>query len=488
MRQGTEGFYLQIVAEMKKMGSLIIPYHGGVPHFSKPPLGFWLALPMTNIIGLEILYGARLAILLSSLIMFFLIARTVSKHLHFGLGALFIFTLSCFGAVKYSRIFMLESPLALLGTLAAVLLYDALKRNSYRVAILAGAALGLAGLTKGPVSFVMAGLSLFIYFGICRRFPRKQELLLLFASLVSSLVVFLPWFLILGAKFGSEFWDYFLMRENVGKFTSKSYPITVLFQGLFLFLLPWSFIFLNSIRGINHRWMERAKSERSFLIYLLAFGLGHFLIWFIPSQRSHHYAYPSTFFFLFVAISLLREAPNLKRVILSVFGLTYLLLAYLSFTFSFPWVLPFVLGALMLGFGIKSRTRFFVPLWSLGLLSLWYVIAPKYAYPILPERIQAKIGMESIAVSVRKPFFIREELGRPIHIVPYKKIGSNHIVETYFLTDQFGAQKLPKLTNYEIVEKYQVWKRNAKLGEIFEAIKVKNLNNLKSDMYLLQKN
>lgn len=487
LRQGTEGFYLQIVAEMKAMGTMLVPYHSGVPHFSKPPLGFWLALPLVEYLNLDILFGARLAILLSSLGLFFLIARSVARNLHYNWAIVLIFTLATFGAVKYSRIFMLESPLALLGTLAGLWLYEGLKGDNLWRSLFAGVALGLAGLTKGPVSFVMAGLSLVIYFLLEWRLPKKREWQHFILALVAALVVFLPWFLILGARFGSDFWNYFLVRENLGKFSTKSYPITVLFQGLFLFLLPWSLLFLSKIKGVNHRWLKCKKSERAYLVYLFAFGLGHFLIWFIPSQRSHHYAYPSTFFFLYLILPLTGETLGLKRLILLMMALLYFIIAYLSLTFSYPYLLPLLLAILALGFVIKGRTRYFTPLWALALLCLWYVIAPRYALPIMPENIQTRIGTKDISVAVRKPFFISEELGRDIVIVPQHKVSSTTVRTSLLLADHVAQKNFAKLPDYEVIATYEVWKRGARFGEILSAIKARDLSALKTPMFLLQR-
>lgn len=486
LRQGTEGFYLRVLSEMKQAGSFLTPLFDSRPHFSKPPLGFWLAWPfVTESEG--VLFGARLSILLSSLVCLFFIARSVARHLRFNAAIVCIFVLSTFGAIKYFRIFMLEAPLALFGTLAGLWLYDSFQSKSIWRAIAAGIALGLAGLTKGPVSFVMAGLSLGFYFLFERRLPARAEVKNSLWALMSAMVIFSPWFIILGIRYGDEFWNYFLVRENLGKFTAKSYSPMVLFQGLFLFLLPWSLIILAGFKGINAKWRERTRSERAYLIYLLAFSFGHFAIWFIPSQRSHHYAFPSTFYFLFFLMALCSEAPMLKRFIIGFLGALFALLAYLSMTFGHAYLLSTLIAIFLLLIAFTRGIKFFSAAWSLALLTLWYVIAPSFAISLLPQKIQDQIGTESVAVSIRKPFFVEEELRRAIDIVPYDKINNQTVTASYFLTDHIGVNYLGALSGYQEATTYPVWRRGVKLGEVVEALKNRDLSSLQTKMYLLKK-
>ncbi len=486
LRQGTEGFYLRVLSEMRAADSFLTPLFDSRPHFSKPPLGFWLAWPFISA-GEGVLFGARLSILLSSLLCLFFITRSVARHLRFNAVIVCLFVLSTFGAIKYFRIFMLEAPLALFGTLAGLWLYDSFQSKSLARALFAGVALGLAGLTKGPVSFVMAALSLVLYFLFEKRFPSRTEVKNSLWALTSALIVFLPWFIILGLRFGDEFWNYFLVRENLGKFTAKNYSPMVLFQGLFLFLLPWSLVIFASLKGINGRWRERSRSERAYLIYLLAFALGHFAIWFIPSQRSHHYAFPSTFYFLFFVMALCSEAPVLKRLIIGFFGLLFGLIAYLSLSFGYAYLLSALIALSLLAIAFTRGIKFFSAAWSLALLTLWYVIAPSFALSLLPQKIQDQIGTESLAVSIRKPFFVEEELGRSIDIVAYDKINNESVNSHYFLTDHIGVDYLSNLSGYSEVAVYPVWRRGAKFDEIVRAIKTKDLSSLQTKMYLLKK-
>lgn len=60
LRQGTEGFYLQVSSEMYSLREWLTPYYMGNPHWSKPPLLFLLAQPFYFITGDAGLFESRL--------------------------------------------------------------------------------------------------------------------------------------------------------------------------------------------------------------------------------------------------------------------------------------------------------------------------------------------------------------------------------------------------------------------------------------------
>ena len=74
LRQGTEGFYLLITQEMFEAKSFLTPLIYGAPHWSKPPLQFWLPQPLYWLTSGDYLAMGRLSILL-----FLFIAASCSK-------------------------------------------------------------------------------------------------------------------------------------------------------------------------------------------------------------------------------------------------------------------------------------------------------------------------------------------------------------------------------------------------------------------------
>ncbi|MBH47976.1 MAG: hypothetical protein CME71_07365 [Halobacteriovorax sp.] len=77
IRQGTEGFYLQISKEMNATGSFLTPLFRGEPHWSKPPLHFWLPFPLYATGAFDLTTAARLSILFLSIFSIMLCASWV---------------------------------------------------------------------------------------------------------------------------------------------------------------------------------------------------------------------------------------------------------------------------------------------------------------------------------------------------------------------------------------------------------------------------
>ncbi|MEI8348297.1 MAG: glycosyltransferase family 39 protein, partial [Pseudomonadota bacterium] len=162
LRQGTEGFYLKISQEMFEQKSFITPLHMGEPHWSKPPLLFWLAMPLYFIFGVK-LWAARLSVLIFSILGTWLIARWLRDRFTIPATLGIIFLASSFGFFKYFRIYMMEMPLAILSCLSIFYFYDYWADNRKKDLVLASLFLGLSILVKGPVSLAMASVSAFVF-------------------------------------------------------------------------------------------------------------------------------------------------------------------------------------------------------------------------------------------------------------------------------------------------------------------------------------
>ena len=60
-RQGTESLYVQISKEMFESGSFVTPLYTGTAHWSKPPLQFWIPMPLYAFFGGFSLHLARVS-------------------------------------------------------------------------------------------------------------------------------------------------------------------------------------------------------------------------------------------------------------------------------------------------------------------------------------------------------------------------------------------------------------------------------------------
>jgi 4-amino-4-deoxy-L-arabinose transferase-like glycosyltransferase len=132
LRQGTEGFYLQIAKEMSQGKDFLTPKYLGNPHWSKPPLHFWMHLPIQFLFpGATTVWSSRVSVAILSLILLFLTSRWIKRNLDIPVGVSFIFLFSTVGVFKYSKIYMMEAPLAFLGLYSALKFYDFIRFEKF---------------------------------------------------------------------------------------------------------------------------------------------------------------------------------------------------------------------------------------------------------------------------------------------------------------------------------------------------------------------
>lgn len=509
-RQSTEGFYLKIAKEMWERGSLITPYYEGERHWSKPPFMFWLPMPIyaTNIF--DILTASRLAVLLYTLGLLTVLSRWVKIHLKISPVLSFVFFASSFGVMRYSRIFMMEMPLALFSTLSAAFVYNYIQDRTRQNFFLSVLFLALSVLVKGPISWVMVGLGLGLY--LCYRAYKKLYIPwygLLGMGLLSVGLGGL-WFLVCYIQYGQEFFDFFFMKNNFGKFKAQEYPISVLFQGLLLFSLPWSLFLLAGINKIKllkekSSWIRTLNQDPIVFIALNFFSF--FLLWFIPSQRSHHYAFPSTFFFLILILWVIKDVDirsyrfqATKLLFLIPFGFFAAISTFVSLIFFQGQ--PSAISASLISLALFFLMFYFFVAKPKNLLSMslmtglcWSIIycftIVVLARPILPQRIIDLIGNRSVSVVTMKPFFISEQLQRPIdenlRHGPDLKAQLEKVDDLYLIYKSIYEHQGLDHGDGQIIERWSVWKRGVDLNDLLEAFRSQKYFLLEDEIFLIQR-
>jgi 4-amino-4-deoxy-L-arabinose transferase-like glycosyltransferase len=479
-RQGTESLYVQISKEMFDEGSYLAPLYRGDVHWSKPPLQYWLPMPLYAAFGGFSLTLARLCMAFLSMgsigfIIYFLNRRKVLIN---PLKAGVIF-LSSFGILKFSRIFMMEIPLALFPLIGALSFYDYLHSKNKFLFALSVLSIGLGGLVKGPVSLAMgyASLSLFWLYELKinkRNFIKDLLLLFILSSLVSSI-----WYFLCYLEYGMEFINYFFFRENLGKFgQSKSMSGLKIMQGLILFTFPW-------LHLVNFRQFK-LKLTNPFYVYLLIhFGV-FFLIWFIPSQKSHHYAMPG---FVFWIILLMTNSPSFARDRLSRFlfwaqisALVFFSLTFLYFSSNTLELFVALIPVVVLLFSIKLNNSTYGI--GFSFVALFTMISARFYLPLIPN-----IGVQRIlknpTVNVyfndRRPFFLEQRLSRKVKL--YKKNAPTN--GDYLLSPKNRVKQLSN-TKLELIFTWDKWKRKVSGDDVLNAFKNRDLKYLKSSYQLFK--
>ncbi len=491
MRQGTEGFYLKVFKEMIARDSIQIPYYNGNPHWSKPPFHFWTAIlthklfPFTSFIT-----SGRVSVFIISFLLLFLIAH----YLKLIFGTKKIITLSVFMAsvffIKYSRIYMMEISLAFLTFLSNLIYLRYINTKSKKDLFGASVALAFACLVKGPVALAMA-IPPILLTSVNRHNLLKIKtymgpaLLILFSLSLSSI-----WYILCFLDFGQEFINYFFLRENLGKFSSKSYPIKNLFEGFLLYGLPWTLL-------IGSIWKTKKQlTKNSNTLYLIVCSIFYFLIWLIPSQRSHHYALPSLTAFLAIVSIYLHQNQDKRSPLFG--GLVYfiifigLIINALLFYFSLANGLTYaaiIILILAMVWSLKSKqsalklsASFF-----LSFCSIWNFSLTAVYLPVIPYHVAQQVTSRPLAVIFRKPLYMEETLQKTVIVLNKYTVNNELSKNRHIKQIILNKNELNFLGhNYEIIKTWPLWKRGINARDIFMAIRQQNLHILQDNYVLIR--
>ncbi len=512
LRQGTEGFYLLITREMFETGHFLTPRLAEANHWSKPPLHFWLPMPLYALASplgpIHYLAIARASIVLFTLAGVGFIARWNQRHFQRPFGETLFYFLACLGILKYARIYMMEMPLALLTTCAGLAYYDYALSGEKRACALAVLFAGASCLVKGPVSLAMlaggVGAWTLVQTVLRRRVVLTTPLLWLSFSVLASA----PWFAWCWYTYGDEFFNYFFLRENVGKFTTQSYPVRSLIQGLLLYGLPFTLLLPQGIRQLA----RQLKESPQVLLFLICCFISFYSLWFFPNQRSHHYAVPALPVLLLILQNTVLVGPAFLRgrlcrwvnAMASVFFATVLaLFAHILSLDGIPSMegqnirIGVGMGLVLAGLGLlwkRSHLTQWNSGWMATLAGVWVFLLPLLALPVLPSSVVQTImergEKRPISVVFRKPFFIEERLGKKVATYsPHqiKGVLSNALPGDLAIVPEtvFTHQNLANAAR--IVKRWPLWRRKASTGAVLRALEEGDASSLKDDMLLIEK-
>lgn len=483
---------------MFEANSWLTPYYRGARHWSKPFLHFLFPFPLYETGFFTNIQAARLSIAFITIVSIFITAKLLEKRTKIAPYATFLFFLSSVGLIKYGRIFMMEIPLSLLCFVGSLFLYEYLKSPTKKYLFFATLFISLSILIKGPVSFVLSSASIGFYI-LFNFLIKKEKIPFKTLSIYVGCTLFFSslWFIRSYVVYGDEFFNYFFLRENMGKFSTKSYPIRHVFQGLLIFSLPWS-LYLPSIIKNKYRSFNLSND---FLNFIFIHCFFFFVIWLIPTQRSHHYAMPAIPFFL----TLILFGLNDNKILISKFAnisitlfMSFVIGVLLIPTFKaelFPehhnltlfMILTLSILILSIIVFIKSKN---ISLKSLSCLIfigwIWVFVAPQFIPAQLPPKAIELIGDRNLAGFVNKPYFIEEAIGRDMTLMQPHRLRENIDNTSIFILSFDSYQSLNFAQSCSILTDWKIWKRRTRMHEIIDAISSNNINKIRTKYVLFE--
>ena len=329
---------------MSESGDWLTPKVNGIFRFDKPPLIYWLmgffySLPKNEVWDNLGTLSARLPSALASLSLMIVIADTIfiwpqknDKQFFNPIVASLGFALSPL-VIVWSRTAVSDALLCGMLGISLLLFWRRMASEKNDNCVAAWFFLGLAILTKGPVAFVLAFLTV-VSFLLTQKKP--NDLLLKIHPTRGILIVLflsLPWYLLELFKEGKPFWDSFFGYHNFQRYTSvvnnHSEPVWFFFYILVIGSLPFTpFLFhgiVEAFRDFKKSIKGKLNAADSLFLYSLCWLGSVFVFFSVSATKLPSYWLPAT-----PAASILLTASFIK-------------LKHQKKSFSYLWIFNFLI-------------------------------------------------------------------------------------------------------------------------------------------------
>ncbi len=298
---------------MSESGDWLTPKVNGIFRFDKPPLIYWLmgffySLPNNEVWDSFGTISARLPSALASLFLMIFIGDTIYCWPQKGVSKLGAPIVASLGfalsplVIVWSRTAVSDALLC--GTLGISLLMFWRRMASDRgdECISPWIFLGLAILSKGPVAFVLAALTLSSFLFSQKNWKSLLKKLKPKKGLLVTVLISLPWYVLVLIKEGKPFWDSFFGYHNFQRYTSvvnnHSEPIWFFFYIMLIGSLPFSpFLFhgiFEAFKELITCFKKACSPSESLFIYSLCWLGSVFVFFSISATKLPSYWIPAT--------------------------------------------------------------------------------------------------------------------------------------------------------------------------------------------------
>jgi 4-amino-4-deoxy-L-arabinose transferase-like glycosyltransferase len=261
---GDETKYAQVVREMRG-GAVFLPTLEGTPFTHKPPLHFWLIDALTHVFGMYSTWSFVLPSIVGFLALLWLMWRMEGFLAAFVCGT----SILMWGSAQTARMDVTFTLTIVIGAWMLQRTWTTEARAPRPEAMLiAGIALGIGTLIKGPMAPVIA-IFLFAFEWVRnKQRPPGNYALPVAAMIVIPLLWFVPAMLMGGGGYAREV----LVRETVGRavgaWVHRS-PIWFYVAHAPATLFPWFLLIVIAIIAAYKRGDERAKFHVSWILAVL---------------------------------------------------------------------------------------------------------------------------------------------------------------------------------------------------------------------------
>ena len=363
--------YARIGEEMLRTADLVTPTLNSRPWMEKPPLLFWMGALSFGLFGVSEA-AARFPVavlgLVAALGSGYLLYRLAGRRAAW-LGLLILSTSPLF--FIYSRAATTDMPLVAFLTLSLICAFQAHTTGRLSFALVAGAALGLAALAKGPVALLL-GFGVLLGFRAFRRRPFCSALQLTCGLLTLS-VVTVPWFWLVWKANRSNFLTTFVLNHHLARYLTDLHhhaqPFWFFLPVLLLGAFPWVLFLGSSILRMWRRPGSLFSDSSGLQLYLWLWVAVPFLFFTFSESKLAGYILPALpplamlvalewdrlLSSELTALRMLRLELALVSATAVVMGLTLLIGARIYYESS--WV-GFLLGAPLLATGVLVHWPF----------------------------------------------------------------------------------------------------------------------------------
>jgi 4-amino-4-deoxy-L-arabinose transferase-like glycosyltransferase len=301
-----EGRNAEVTREMAASHDYLVPHLDGLPYLDKPVLYFAAAAATMQLLGPREL-AARLPAYLATLATIALVVWFARRRYGAAAGWLAGLALATMPMVlAYARTTIFDSTLSLFTTAAVIAFAEGHP-------VLAWAAIGAGGLTKGPIA-ILIPLAVVVPHVLLTG-GRVRSLFPWRGILVFALVA-VPWFLAVTARI-PQFPHYAFVRETFQRFTTTSFHRTAPFWYYLPIIpvatFPWIIPALARLGDGRGRWAweaRRVNAQAQDALLLACWMLGPLVFFTLNQSKLPQYVLPlMPAFALAAARHFFRETP-----------------------------------------------------------------------------------------------------------------------------------------------------------------------------------